>query len=99
MRRHGLLEQAQKLEPFLVPMPFLTKSVDLAVGRIEGDKQSGGAGGVCSRGSWSGCGRASAAVRVGYDPRLGSDFSHPLFFLVLRRPPRSTLFPDTTIVI
>ncbi len=40
---HGLLEQTQKSEPFLVPMPFLTKSVDFAVGRIEGGKQSGGA--------------------------------------------------------
>lgn len=43
MRRHGLLAQAQKLEPFLMSMPFLTKPVDLAVGRIESGKQGGGA--------------------------------------------------------
>jgi hypothetical protein len=38
-----LIEQAQKLEPFLVSMPFLTKAVDLAVGRIQGGEQSRGA--------------------------------------------------------
>src|SRR5215469_3619121 len=75
MRGHSLLEQAQKLEPFLVSMPFLTKPVDLAVGRIESGKQSRRA--VCSRGSESGCVRASAAGWVGYDPKLGSGFSHP----------------------
>jgi len=37
------MEQAQKLEPFLMSMPFLTKPVDLAVGRIESGKQGGGA--------------------------------------------------------
>src|SRR5215472_13412371 len=40
MCRHGLVEQAQKLEPLLVAMPFLTKPVDLAVGRIEGGEKS-----------------------------------------------------------
>src|SRR5215470_4159120 len=40
MRRHGLVEQAQKLEPFLVAMAFLTKPVHLAVGRIEGSEKS-----------------------------------------------------------
>lgn len=39
MRRHGLLAQAQKLEPLLMSMPFLTKPVDLAVGRIESGKR------------------------------------------------------------
>jgi hypothetical protein len=43
MRRHGLIERAQKLDPLWVSMPFLTKAVDLAVGRIEGGKQSSGA--------------------------------------------------------
>ena len=38
-RRHGVIQQAQKLEPFLVAMAFLTQSVDLAVGRIEGGEQ------------------------------------------------------------
>src|SRR5215471_6694607 len=40
MRRHGSVEQAQKLEPFLVAMAFLTKPVHLAVGRIEGGEKS-----------------------------------------------------------
>jgi hypothetical protein len=43
MRRHGLIEQTQKPEPLLVAMPFLTKPVDLAIGRIERSKQGGGA--------------------------------------------------------
>src|SRR5215469_9477469 len=40
MRRHGSVEQAQKLEPFLVAMAFLTKPVHIAVGRIEGGEES-----------------------------------------------------------
>ena len=40
---YGLIEQAQKPEPFLMSMPFLTKPVKLAVGRIESGKQSRGA--------------------------------------------------------
>ena len=43
MRGHGLIEQAQELEPFPVAMPFLTEPVDLTVGRIESGKQSRGA--------------------------------------------------------
>jgi hypothetical protein len=39
VHRHGLIEQAQELEPFLVTMPFLTKAVDLAIGCIESGKQ------------------------------------------------------------
>ena len=39
----GVVEQAQKLEPFLMPMLFLTESVVLAVGGIKGREQSRGA--------------------------------------------------------
>ena len=39
MRGHGLVEQAQKLEPFLMTMPFLTKPVDFAVGGVEGSEK------------------------------------------------------------
>ena len=42
MRRHRLVEEAQKLEPFLMSMPFLTNPVNLAVGRVESGKQSRG---------------------------------------------------------
>jgi hypothetical protein len=71
------MEQAQKLELFLMSMPFLTKTVDLAVGRIESGKQGWRCHCVCSRGSESGCARASAADPVGYDLKLGSGFSRP----------------------
>lgn len=39
--RNGLVNQAEKLEPFLMAMPLLTKAKDLAVGRIQRGKQSG----------------------------------------------------------
>jgi hypothetical protein len=35
MRRHTLIEQRQKLEPFLMPVPLLTEAIDLAVRRIQ----------------------------------------------------------------
>lgn len=41
--RFRQLRHVQKLEPLLVSMSFPTKAVDLAAGRIEGGKQSGGA--------------------------------------------------------
>ena len=31
--RDGLVDQAEKLEPLLVPMPLLAKAKDLAIGR------------------------------------------------------------------
>lgn len=40
---HSVIEQAQKFEPLLVAMPFLTKPIDLAVGGIESGKQRRGA--------------------------------------------------------
>src|SRR5437667_12814844 len=43
MRRHGVVEQTQKLEPFLVTMPLLAEAIDFAVGRIERRKQGCGA--------------------------------------------------------
>jgi hypothetical protein len=43
MRRHPLVEQAQKLEPFLVPVALLAKAIDFAVGRIHRDEQGSGA--------------------------------------------------------
>src|SRR6266566_6093969 len=41
--RDGLVDQAEKLEPFLVPMPLLAQAKDLAIGRVQRGKQSGGA--------------------------------------------------------
>src|SRR5712671_6693857 len=43
MRRHGVVEPTQKLEPFLVTMPLLAEAIDFAVGRIERRKQGCGA--------------------------------------------------------
>ena len=41
MGGHALVEQTQKLEPFLVPMPLLAEAIDLAVGGIERGEQRG----------------------------------------------------------
>ena len=41
--RDGLVDQAEKLEPFLVAMPLLAQAKDSAVGRIQRGKQSDGA--------------------------------------------------------
>src|SRR5271169_3753065 len=41
IRRDGLVDQAEKLEPFLVAMPLLAQAKDFAVGRIQRGKQSG----------------------------------------------------------
>jgi hypothetical protein len=35
----GLVDQTEKLEPFLVAMPFLAQAKDFAVGRIQRGKQ------------------------------------------------------------
>ena len=37
---HTLIEQTQKLELFLMPVPLLTEAIDLAVGRIQRGEQS-----------------------------------------------------------
>ena len=39
--RNELVDQAEKLEPFLVAMPLLAQAKDFAVGRIQRGKQSG----------------------------------------------------------
>jgi hypothetical protein len=43
IRQDGLVDQAEKLEPVLVPVTLLAQAEDLAVGRIQCGKQSGGA--------------------------------------------------------
>src|SRR5208283_281035 len=39
--RDGLVDQAEKLEPFLMAMPLLAQPKDFTVGRIQRSKQSG----------------------------------------------------------
>src|SRR5208282_6593824 len=43
VERNGLVDQTEKLEPFLMAMPLLAQAEDLAVGRIQRGEQSGGA--------------------------------------------------------
>ena len=68
--RNRLVDQTEKLEPFLMAMPLLAKAKDLAVGRIQRGEQKWPCRCVCNRASWWRRVRASAAGRVGYDPRL-----------------------------
>src|SRR2546426_8993152 len=67
----GLVDQAEKLEPFLVPMPLLAQAKDLAVGCVQRGKQSGGAASVVIFRHWWRPARASPASRAGDDPERG----------------------------
>ena len=40
-RRHGLIDEAQKLQPLLMPVALLAQAIDLAVGGVERGKQRG----------------------------------------------------------
>jgi hypothetical protein len=76
MRRHSLIEQTQKLEPLLMSMPFLTEAVHLAIGRVEGGKQSRGAVAFVVMG------HGLAATALQWQSGLGAIQSWDLAFLV-----------------
>jgi hypothetical protein len=52
VRRHGLIDHAQKLQPLLMAVFLLAEAVDLAIGGVQRGEQSGRA----VHASWSGRG-------------------------------------------
>jgi hypothetical protein len=70
IRQDDVVDQAEKLEPLLVPMTLLAQAKDFAVGRIQRGKLEWRCRCVCSRASWSRRVRLSAARWAGYDPEL-----------------------------
>src|SRR5581483_4236845 len=76
MGRHGLVEQAPKLEPFLMAVSFLTKAVDRTIGRIQRGEQSRRAV------TFVVMGHGLAATALERQSRLGAIQSLNLAFLV-----------------
>src|ERR1700758_1886535 len=74
--RRDVVDDPQELQPFLMPMSLLAHADDGAIEDVESSKQAGRPVALVVVGSWSGPARLSTAARVGYDPALGSGFSH-----------------------
>src|ERR1039457_5314899 len=66
---------------------------------LDGDPMCLGVHPVCHYFSRPGRGRACALAcsHCFVDDPRENDFTHSFFFLMIRRPPRSTLFPYTTL--
>ncbi len=68
--RNGLVDEAEKLEPFLVAMASLAQAKDLAIGRIQRGEQSGRAVAFVVVGHGGAAPALPAAGRAGYDQRF-----------------------------